>query len=195
MRKANTEHLDMHCQVLAEPHSSTHTNMPGKSRAECRQSPLQHVPRKSCPGKGKGVPGVRPGYWTAASFSALQKTSAVGTGARSVMSLEFLTHLSQVSLQGIRMQNTFRMKNAVKSCLLYGFVKPGRQVEYNTTNLCAFLFAVFRTPQSSFPEHKAFCLHFNHLDSGGITNKDGRGHASPMQESPLHFSTKCHAFS
>lgn len=114
------------------------------------------------------------------------------------MSLEFLTHLSQDSLQGIQMQNTFRMKNAVKSCLPYRFVKLGRQVEYNTTNLCAFLFPVFRTPQSSFSEPKAFSLHFNYLGSGGITNKDKNQHASPMQarpESSVHFSTKCHAFS
>lgn len=183
----------MHCQVSAKPHSSTHTNMPGKSRAECQQSPPQHVPRKSCPARGEGCLGYVGVLDSLLLSQHCKKTSAVGTGARSVMSLEFLTHFSQVSLQGIRTQNTFRMKNAVKSCLLYGFVKPGRQVEYNTTNLCAFLFAVFRTPQSSFSEHKAFCLHFNHLDTGGIANKDGRGHASPIHS--LHFSTKCHAFS
>lgn len=83
--------------------------------------------RSMCPGKaaGQGEKGV----WGTAGVphsccflsstkkKKKEKKSIVGTGARNVTSLEFLTHLSQDSLQAIQTQNTSRMKNAVKSCL------------------------------------------------------------------------------
>lgn len=144
--------------------------MPGKSWSKCHESPQKHMPRKSCPARRKPCFRYSQGMQELPS-QQWKNNSAVGLRARSIMSLEFLTHLSQDSLQGIQTQNTFGVKNAVKSCFPYRFVK-GRQVEYNATDLRVFLFAACQTPESSCSEHKASCPHLNYLNSGGVTNKE-----------------------
>lgn len=52
MREANTEHLDMHCQALAKPHSSTWLCQ----RELCRVGlePSAESAWEKLPGKGKG---------------------------------------------------------------------------------------------------------------------------------------------
>lgn len=198
MRKANTEHLDMHCHISAEPHSSTHTQT---CRGKAALSATRALCSK-CPGKA-AQQGER-GVWGTARvldsffFLSSAENSAVGTGARSIMSLEFLTYLSQASLQRIRTQNTFRMKNAVKSCLPYRFVKPGRQVEYNTTSICAFLFAVFRIPQSSFSKLFAYTTVLTvvvsptRIKGTCFTNAGKTGKLSAFQDQmPCIFSVDC----
>lgn len=50
MRKANTEHSDMHCQALAKPHSSTRT-----CQGElCHAEPSVARAWEKLPEKGKG---------------------------------------------------------------------------------------------------------------------------------------------
>lgn len=189
MRKANTEHLDMHCQVLAKPHSSTHTNMPGKSCAERHQALCS-----TCPGKAAWQ-GERYVWGTRQLLLSQQckKNTAVGTGARSVMSLEFLTHLSQVSLQGIQTKNTFRIKKMLSNHVCR-IDLSNQEDKLNTMQLISVHSYSLHSelPRAPFQSTRLFAYTSTILTA---VVSPTRIEEQERLESSLHFSTKHHAFS
>lgn len=158
MRKANTEHLDMHCQALAKPHSSTRTCQGELCRVH--QSPPQHEPGKSCLETGKGSLGMTR---VLGSFFSLSSAKPSVLGDRSKGS------------------NESWILDPVKSRLITREVSAGH---FQDENCCQIMFPVkvCQTGQTSWiqvisghsdsldqsstellSEHQAFCLHLTHL--------------------------------
>lgn len=183
MSKANTECFHMHCQVSAEPHSSTHTNMLGRSHATCHQSPPEHADGKSHLARGQGCLGYGRGTRQMLLPQECKKPQCCGDRSKK-RDESWITDPFKSSLI-TRQPNAEHFSGWKKKKMLSNHVyRTGlskREDKLNTIQLISG----HSYSQSSFSEHRAFCRHFSHPASGGTTTQDRRaGKAGELSAFP-----------
>lgn len=150
MRKANTEHLDMHCQALAKPHSSTRTCQGELCRVH--QSPPQHEPGKSCLETGKGSLGMTR---VLGSFFSLSSAKPSVLGDRSKGSNESWI-LDPVKSRLITREASAGHFQDENCCQIMFPVKVCQTGQTSWIQSLGTLIRWIRAPQSSFQSTRLF---------------------------------------